>query len=306
MSTVTTPVGQLRRRTVRTGALALVLGKERGLPGAKVAVRLMLSVFCLVAGVIYLIPLLWVLSLSVRSTGDVFNASLWPHEWIFGNYVKAWDQYSLGLLFVHSLIVTGVTTIATIAFSVTAAYGLAGARSRGAYLTTGLLLAGLMVPAAVIIVPFFLLVHQLGLYNSLFGVVLAEIAFALPLAVIILRGYVETIPKGLIDSARVDGASEWVAFRRIVLPLLRPAIATVAIFTIISTWNDFLLPLVLLANTNSSTLTVGMSQFAGEFGSLSWQLTGAASTMAMIPLIFVFFIGRRYYVRGLTAGALRE
>jgi ABC-type glycerol-3-phosphate transport system permease component len=306
MSAVTTQAGQLRRRTARTGALALVLGKERGVPGAKVAYRMMLSLFCLVAGAIYLVPLLWVLSLSVRSSTDVFNASLWPHEWIFGNYVTAWNQYGLGLLFVHSLIITTVTTIATIALSVTAAYGLAGAKSRGSYLTMGLLLAGLMVPAAVIIVPFFLLVHQIGLYNNLFGVVLAEIAFALPLAAIILRGYVETIPKGLIDSARVDGASEWIAFRRIALPLLRPAIATVAIFTIISTWNDFLLPLVLLANTGTSTLTVGMSQFAGAFGSLTWQLTGAAATMAMIPLILVFLVGRRYYVRGLTAGALRE
>jgi multiple sugar transport system permease protein len=268
--------------------------------------RLGISVFCFAAGAVFLLPLIWMASLSVRSANDVFSGSLLPHEWLFGNFVTSWKQYGLGVLFLHSLIITSLTVVGAVTLSATAAYGLAGAQSRGSRITVALLLSGLMAPPAVIVVSFFLTMHALGLYNSLFGVVLAEIAFSLPLGVIILRGYIEHIPTELIDSARVDGASELVAFRSIVLPLLRPALATVAVFTTISTWNDFLLPLVLLANTNTSTLTVGMSQFtSGVGGSLSWQLTAAASIMAMVPLLIVFAVGRRYYIQGLTAGAVK-
>jgi ABC-type glycerol-3-phosphate transport system permease component len=162
-----------------------------------------------------------------------------------------------------------------------------------------------MIPPAAIIIPFFVGMQKVGLYDSLLAVILAETAFILPLGILIMRGYVDTLPIELNEAARVDGATEWRAFRHVVLPLLRAPIATVALFITLSTWNGFLLPLVLFNNPLRATLTVGLSSFNGRLGAIDAPLLAAASVMAIVPILVVFVAARRYFVDGLSLGAIK-
>jgi ABC-type glycerol-3-phosphate transport system permease component len=270
------------------------------------ATRFAGSLVCLAIGAVYLVPLAWVLTEATKASSDVFSTSVWPHSFRITNYADAWHQFQLGTLFVHTVVITVGTVLLAIGLSVTAAYGFSRYRSRlgeGVFL---LILTGLMVPPAAIIIPFFIAMRHLGLYDNLFAVIIGETAFGLPLGILLLRGYIDNIPLELTDAALVDGASEWKAFRHVVFPLLKPAVATVALFTTISAWNGFLLPLVLLRDTATSTLTVGIAQTAGEVGQLSLQLVAAASVLAVVPVLVVLIAARRYYVQGLSAGALKH
>ena len=263
------------------------------------------TIVCLLVGAVYLIPLAWVLSISFRSGNDVFTSIFVPHSFAPGNYTDAWNKYGLGVLFLNSTLITAGTVVLSLALSVTAAYGFSRHRTRLRESLFLLILTGLMIPPAAIIIPFFVLMNDLRLYDKLFAVVLAETAFVLPLGILILRGYIDNIPSELSDAARVDGAGEWGAFRHVVVPLLRPPIATVALLITLSTWNGFLLPLVLLSDPTQSTVTVGIAQFSSQFGVLEWQLVAAAAVMAMLPVLVVLVALRRYYVQGLAAGALK-
>jgi ABC-type glycerol-3-phosphate transport system permease component len=267
--------------------------------------RFAATLVCLLVGAVYLIPLAWVLSVSFRSGDDVFTSIFVPHSFAPSNYTDAWNKYGLGVLFLNSTIVTVGTVVISLGLSVTAAYGFSRHRTRLRESLFLLILTGLMIPPAAIIIPFFVLMNDLHLYDKLFAVVLAETAFVLPLGILILRGYIDTIPTELSDAARVDGAGEWGAFQHVVVPLLRPPIATVALLITLSTWNGFLLPLVLLSDPSQSTVTVGIAQFSSQFGVLEWQLVAAAAVMAMLPVLVVLVALRRYYVQGLSAGALK-
>lgn len=265
-----------------------------------------LVTICFGVGAIYFIPLVWVLSMSVRSAREILEPGLIPQSFNPENYGDAWERYELGKLFKNTGIVTAGTVLLGVALSVTAAYGFSLVKSRFGEFAFTVLLLGLMVPPAAVIIPFFIGMRELGLYDSLLAVILAETVFVLPLGVLILRAYIESIPKDLSDAARIDGASEWSVFARIVFPLILPAAATVALFMFLSAWNGFLLPLVLLRDPNKTTLTVGLSQFSGQFGSFEWHLVAAASAIAVVPVLLVFYLARRYYVQGLAAGALKQ
>jgi ABC-type glycerol-3-phosphate transport system permease component len=275
--------------------------RERSSPA-----RFAASLVCLVVGLVYVTPLVWVVTEGFKSSSDIFSTSPLPHTFRPSNFTDAWHMFQLGTLFAHTIVITVVTVVLSIALAVTAAYGFSRYRSKLSEGVFVLVLTGLMVPPAAIIIPFFLTMRHLGLYNNLFAVILGETSFALPLAILILRGYIDNIPIELTDAAVVDGASEWNAFRYVVFPLLRPAIATVALFTVISTWNGFLLPLVLLRDTATSTLTVGLSATATQVGQLSLQFVAASAVLAIVPVLVILVAARRYYVQGLSAGALKQ
>jgi ABC-type glycerol-3-phosphate transport system permease component len=264
------------------------------------------TVVLVVLAALYVLPLIWLLSISVRVQSDVFRSVLIPGSFEPSNYTAAWDKFGLDVLFLNSILVTVGTVVIGVGLSVSAAYGFARFKSRWSEVLYVVILIGLMVPPAAVIIPFFLGMLNLGLYDSLIAVIVGETSFVLAFGILVFRGYIDHIPKELLDAGRVDGASEGTIFRRIVLPLLRPPLATVAIFFALSTWNGFLLPLVLIRDTDRSTLTVGMSRYTGQFGTQDWNLLAAAAVMAILPLL-IFFIGaRRSYVRGLSAGAIKS
>jgi raffinose/stachyose/melibiose transport system permease protein len=246
-----------------------------------------------------------VASVSVRRNSEVFATRIVPHSFRLSNFADAFSSFGLGTLLANTAVVTAGTVAISLGLSVTAAYGFSRYRTR---ITEGVfvaILTGLMIPPAAIIVPFFLEMKHVGLYDTLFSVILGETSFVLPLAILLLRGYIDQLPEELLAAARVDGATEWRAFVHVAFPLLKPAIATVALFVTISTWNGFLLPLVLLSDPAHATLTVGLSVTTYQFGQVQLGFVSAASLMAVIPVLVVFVAARRYYVQGLSAGALR-
>jgi ABC-type glycerol-3-phosphate transport system permease component len=268
--------------------------------------RLSASATCFMVGIVYSIPLFWVASLSIRDQSETAFPTLLPHSFTLSNFPTAFDKYGLGTLFVNTALITVGAVVISVGIAVPAAYAFARWRTRVSQVMFVLILIGLMIPPAGIIVPFFLLVQNLGLYDTLLAVTLGNAAFALPLALLLLRGFIDRIPIELTDAARIDGASPWKAFYHVVLPLLKAPIATTALFITLFSWNEFLLPLVFLSNPEESTLTVGFAQSIGPFGQTQLGLLSAATVMALLPLLIVLLATRRYYAQGLTMGALKQ
>jgi len=263
-----------------------------------------MSIVCFVVGAAYLLPLLWITMTSTRSLEDSTSNTFFPHTFRLGNYRDAWNQIHIGRLFWHSVLATFFTVVGTVVLSLAAAWGFERFDSRTRRVLFALIVAALMVPGVATLLPFFVTMRQFGLYNHLSGVVIGQIAASIPLGILIFRGYMRQLPRELVDAARVDGAGEFAIFTRIVTPLLRPAIATVAIFVTLAAWNSFLLPLVLIRDPLNSTLPVGLASLLGGFNT-DYTVLAAGSVIAIVPILVVLVAARRSYVRGVGAGAIK-
>ncbi|WEF25158.1 carbohydrate ABC transporter permease [Paracoccus sp. S3-43] len=202
----------------------------------------------------------------------------------------------------NSAFITIVATLITLVINSMAAFALSKFRFTGSTFALVLILATLMVPATIILVPIYLINSQLGLVNSLWGVILPVLAT--PTGVFLLRQYMLTIPDELLEAARMDHASEWQIYWRIVLPLTTPALAVVAIFSIMSRWNDFLLPLIVLNTKDSQTLQLALAGFKTEQG-IEWHLLLAMTTITALPLAFIFLFLQRYITTGIASSGVK-
>lgn len=202
----------------------------------------------------------------------------------------------------NSLFITVVATIITLIMNSMAAFALSKYRFRGSNVALVSILATLMIPATVVLVPTYMIVAQLGLVGNLWGVILPTVAT--PTGVFLLRQYMLTIPDELIEAARMDHASEWRIFWRIILPLSSPALAVVAIFSILSRWNDFLLPLVVLTRRESYTLQLALASFQTEYG-VRYEILLAMTTLTALPLAFAFIFLQRYITSGIASTGIK-
>ena len=257
-----------------------------------------------IISLIFLIPILWVILLSLRSRKDAFSTLLFSWEMHFENYLTAWTTFHLGGLFLNSAFITVVSVLVILVISSMAAYAFCRLRYRGSEFFFYCILLGMMIPPAAVVIPIFLIMKTLGLYNTHFSLILAYIAFGLPIAVLIFRGFFLSVPGELIEAARIDGSHEVRTFVSIILPLSTPAIATVVIFSFMQNWNEFLLALVLLKDRLLYTLPVGMANMVGQWDS-PWQLIAAGVVIASLPIFIIYLLIQDLYVRGLTAGALK-
>ena len=262
------------------------------------------SIGVFLAGLAFLTPVIWVISLSLRSKKTVFTALFFTRDLHFENYLVSWTTFHMGRLFLNSAIITGVSVGVILAISSLAAYAFCRLRYRGSEFFFYLILMGMMIPPAAVVIPLFLIMKNLGLYNTHLALILAYIAFGLPIAVLIFRGFFLSVPAELIEAARIDGSAETRTFVSIILPLSTPAIATVVIFSFMQNWNEFLLGLVLLKDRVLYTLPVGMANLVGQWDS-PWQLIAAAVVVASLPIFIIYLMIQDLYVRGLTAGALK-
>jgi raffinose/stachyose/melibiose transport system permease protein len=247
-------------------------------------------------------PLLLMVANSLRPTTEVFADPLaLPAPPTFDSYRQAWDRASFDVYFANSVMVTvGAVTLCT-AVSVLAAYPL------GRYVFTGsralslYFLSGLMLPFELAILPIFYLLATLGLVDSRLGLLLVYAASGVPMSVFILTAFFRQLPRELEEAARIDGAGEFAIFRRVMLPLVRPAVATVVVFQFVPLWNDFFFPLVLLRSSEKATLPVGLTVFFGQFQT-DWSTLFAGLTITTIPLVILFLAATRQVVAGLVAG----
>lgn len=220
----------------------------------------------------------------------------------FENYIEGVQQFDFWLYMRNSVFVTILATLLTLLVNSMAAFGLSKYQFRGRNLIFVIMISTLMVPLAVILVPVFLVITQVGWNNNLLGVIIP--AAATPTGVFLLRQYMLTIPDELLDSARIDGASEWRIYWQIVLPLAGPALAVLAIFSVMWRWNDFLWPLIVLSRKELFTLQVGLNSFQGEFNT-QWDLVLAMTVLTLLPITLIFAFLQKYITTGIATTGMK-
>ncbi|MGO4706158.1 carbohydrate ABC transporter permease [Microvirga sp. 2MCAF38] len=218
------------------------------------------------------------------------------------NYTEPLQQFDFLRYFQNSIFVTVMATIITLIVNSMAAFALSKYEFKGRTAVLGIILATLMVPLSVIVVPLYLVVNELRLFDTLWGVILPTVAT--PTGVFLLRQYMLTIPDELIDAARMDKASEWQIYWRIVLPLAAPALAVLAIFSIMWRWNDFLWPLIVLSRKEQYTLQVGLNAFSGELN-VQWHYVLAMTVLSILPVAAIFLFLQRYITSGIANTGLK-
>lgn len=266
--------------------------------------RVLASAFLVFSAFVALAPIGWIVVLSLRTGADVYSRSLIPKGVRPENFPDAWEQFGMAGLFLNSLIVTGLSVVVCVTLSVLAAYGFARLRFRGSEVLFLMVLLGLMVPPAAVIIPVFVEIRQMGLYDTHVGLSLVYIAFGLPLSILILRSFFASIPRELLEAARIDGATErWILWG-VVVPLAKAPIATVSILLALFSWNDYFLALVLLRDAGSYTLPVGIAQFIGQY-STPYELVAAAVVIVAVPVFLLYLLLHRQFERGVAEGAVK-
>lgn len=252
-----------------------------------------------------IVPLMVVIFTTFKSTSEVFSNILGlPSNWSIENYVAIFVEQPMSRYFMNSVIVTlfsvSITLVLAsfIAYSVTRMLGWIG------IVIFSLFTLGMMVPAQVNMIPLYQLVYQLGLTNSLTGLILVNTAVTLPVAVFILSGFMKSLPKTLFEAATIDGANEWKIFSKIAVPLSVPSLAATAIFLFVMHWNDLLYPLLFITNSDYKTLPLALLEFQGEYAT-NYPLLFTGVLIASAPMIIAYIFLQRYFVAGITAGSVK-
>ncbi|EKS9886138.1 MULTISPECIES: carbohydrate ABC transporter permease [Burkholderia] len=257
--------------------------------------------------VLWLVPLLAVLVTSIRSTDEVMAGHYWgwPKQFAFvDNYGTALTQTPMLHYFANSMLITLPSVAASILLASLAGHALANFRFRGNVVLLGLFVAGNFVPIQILMIPVRQIMLGIGLYNTVWALVLFHTAFQTGFCTLFLRNFIRELPFELIEAARVEGASEWAIYWRVVLPLVRPALAALAILVFTFVWNDYFWALCLTQGDDAAPITVGVAALKGQW-TTAWNLVSAGSVLAALPSVLMFFAMQKHFVAGLTFGATK-
>ena len=242
---------------------------------------------------------------SFKTTIELVQGTLrLPETWRFENYETAWTEGNLDRYFVNSLVVAVLVVVPSVFLSAMTGYAFARFRFRGAGLLFGFLLLGLVVPLQALVIPLFYLLRELNMLNSYWGLILPQIAMSLSFGTLLMRQAFVAVPREIVEASIVDGASSWTTLWRILFPIARPVLGTLALLLFVWTWNEFLLPLVVSVQEEYWTLPVGLLNFQGQWTS-NLPVIAAGATIIFFPLTIVFLIFQRQLVEGVTAGAVK-
>jgi raffinose/stachyose/melibiose transport system permease protein len=251
-------------------------------------------------------PGIYMLSLSFMDNPQLFAGRLVPWPAHPENYPRAWVASNIGRLYWNSIYVSTVSMVATVAISALAGYGLGRIRFAGRGVVYGIVLIGLTIPLQIALIPLFMNLRTLGLLNTPFALIGPYTGFGLAFGTFIMKGFFEGLPRELEEAARLDGAGEFRIFAQVMLPLTRPAVATVAIFLFLQNWNEFLFALTFITEGRMRTLPTGIyallsSEFYGNY-----PILAASLVLFSVPVLVLYFVFQQQFVEGLTAGALKH
>lgn len=251
-------------------------------------------------------PYLLTLNAAFKSPKDLLSTDAWTpaHPATFANFADVWNDYGMSSFLLHTLLVAVVVTAGQVVFSATAAYALARLEFPGREWLFRAYIATMMVPQMITLVPLFLMMRQLGMVDTFAGLILPTV-FGTPYGVFLVRQFFLTIPKDLEAAARIDGANTWHILVRIMLPLSRPILATLATITFINTWNNLIWPLIITNSDRTRVITVGISALQGEHVSDLPHIVLAGAALALLPLIAVFLLFQRHIVRSIALTGLK-
>jgi len=257
--------------------------------------------------VIVIVPFLWVLLSSFKTTKEILASPFsLPAHWSFDNYVHAWTDAGIRDFFLNTVIVVGASLVLVMLLGAMCAYVLARFKFPGARFIYYLMLAGLTFPIFLAIVPLFFILRNVGLLNTLPGLTMVYVAFALPFTVFFLYAFFKSLPDEVYEAALMDGAGDWRAFFQIMLPMARPGMATVAIFNFLGLWNQFLLPVALNTDQSRYVLTQGMAEFASQAGyAVDFGALFAAVVITVVPVLIVYLIFQRRLEGSVSQGTFR-
>ncbi|MGL5510887.1 MAG: carbohydrate ABC transporter permease [Microcoleaceae cyanobacterium] len=258
--------------------------------------NIFIYILLLIIAVVMLFPLLWLLSTAFKSSGEnifQFPPQFIPSQPTLENFIKVWQSHPFAQYLWNSTIIAGLTVIGNLLFSSLAAYPLARLNFTGRDVIFAIIIATIMIPFQIVMIPLYVLTIKLGLKNSYFGVIFPSLASAF--GIFLIRQALRGIPQELEDAARIDGCNDWQIWWLIMLPLIKPALVTLSIFTFIGSWSDFLWPLLILDRPEYYTLPLGLANLAGAF-SLDWRLVAAGSIIATAPVLIIFLILQKYIV----------
>ena len=287
-------------RTLRTSA-PLPARQRLGF-AAFILVSIVFSLF-------FLLPIVWSFANSFKPAAEALAhpVALFSKAFSLENYRRldtvgaGWTVYAG-----NSVMIALGTVVLTVLVAVPAGYGFSKFRFPGQSALFIVVMATMMIPFQSILTPLFLILKVLKLQNNLFGLALIYVTFQLPFSIFMMRNAFDAVPRALIEAARIDGASQWTILRRIMLPIALPGVATVAMFAFLNSWNEFLAALIFLSDQNKFTLPIMLVNVSsGIYGIIDWGALQAGVTVTMVPCIILFLLLQRYYVRGLTAGAVK-
>jgi len=258
-----------------------------------------------VLGFLFLAPFAWMVSTSLKQDSQIFSPTLhWiPHPVLWKNYPEALTSFPFLLYLRNTLLICTMTVIGTVISCALPAYGFARLRWKGREFFFWLMLATIMLPYQVTMLPIFVLFRQLG-WTGTYKPLIVPAFFGGAFSIFLLRQFFLTIPQELSDAARIDGCSEWAIFIRIIAPLSKPALATVALFAFMGAWMDFMGPLIYLNDDSMYTLAIGLTAFMGRHQQ-QWNLLMAASTVLTLPMILMFFLAQRTFIQGITLTGMK-
>lgn len=253
-----------------------------------------------------LFPLYWLITFSLKSNAEIFGDNIvgLPMVWQWQNYVKAFTQTGLLRYFLNSVFYSATTVIVAGLLSAMAAYAIARMRWKYSGLVFGIFTLGIMIPAQAALLPLFQVMDYTGLKGGYLGLLIPYIAGAIPMSIMILVGFYKGIPKEIEEAAYIDGCGIFRCFLTIIMPIVKPAIATASIFTFLGTWNELMLANTLVDSDRFRTLPVGIMSFAGQY-STEWGLIGAGMVIATLPTIIIYFLLSNQVQESLVAGAVK-
>ncbi|MFI3905196.1 carbohydrate ABC transporter permease [Ochrobactrum sp. S1502_03] len=270
-------------------------------------VRISYRLAIYLAMLVWMAPLFAIMMTAVRSQNDLLAGNYWglPETFSFmANYREVFSVSPMWTFFLNSITVTGITVILVLCLSTMSAIAIAKYKLPGATVLFALFIAGNFIPYQILMIPVRNMVLDIGLYNTVWGLILFHTAFQTGFATLFLRNFIITLPNELFEAARVEGATEFQIIRKIVLPLLRPALAGLAVLIFTFVWNDYFWALVLVQSDEAKPLTLGIAGLKGEWLT-AWNLISAAALFAALPPVMLFFAMQKHFVAGLTAGAVK-
>lgn len=255
---------------------------------------------------IWLSPFVFIVFTSLKGSAEIMTSGAFspPQEVVAGNYQVAWNRGGFDHSFFNSVLVTVIKVPLGLAIAAICAYALARMKSRWNKALLLFVVFGTMIPFQVMLAPLFTLVNSFGLLNTYVGLILPYLAFGIPYQIFILHSFFRSVPKELSEAALLDGASHFTTFRRIFLPITLPVLAALLILDFVATWNEFAMALVILQDAEKWTLPLGLMSFQGQFSNEYGQLN-AAIVITVLPAVLVYLIFQRYFVSGLTSGAVK-
>ncbi len=268
-------------------------------------VLIIIYAFLVILAVIYIAPLLWMLSVSLKDNAEVMSAPFsLPKAMQFANYAEAWTLGKLGIALLNSLLVCGVTLVVSLFFGAMAAFAIARMKWKLSEGMHTFFLIGMMVPVHCILIPLFVRFANLGLTNSRFGLMLPYITFSLPMTIFLLTGFFRSMPGELFEAAAIDGCGIYGCFFKIALPLCRTGFFVSGLMTFVGNWNELLLAMVFISDPNKKTLPVTLTYFVGPYATNYVQMF-AAIIIAIAPTVIVYCMFSNQIVEGLTTGAVK-